>query len=80
MKIKFLGTAAGEGIPALLCNCEICAKARKLGGKNLRSRSQAMIDNEIMIDMPPETYGNLHRFGINLLDIKLRKERETCGN
>ena len=70
MKIKYLGTAAGEGIPAFLCNCEICRKSRLLGGKNLRSRSQALIDNSILIDMPPETYGNLHRFAINLLDIK----------
>ena len=70
MKIKFLGTAAGEGIPALLCNCEICSKSRALGGKNLRSRSQAMIDDIMLIDMPPETYGNFHKFGVNLLDIK----------
>ena len=70
MKIKFLGTAAAEGIPATLCNCDVCRKSRKLGGKNLRSRSQALIDNDILIDMPPETYSNFHRFGIDLLDIR----------
>lgn len=70
MKIKFLGTAAGEGIPAVLCNCEICEKSRRLGGKNLRARSQAMIDDILLIDMPPETYSNFHKHGINLLDIK----------
>lgn len=70
MKIKFLGTAAGEGIPAILCNCEVCSKSRVLGGKNMRSRSQALIDDVMLIDMPPETYSNFHRFGVNLMDIK----------
>ncbi|HPB17500.1 MAG TPA: MBL fold metallo-hydrolase [Clostridia bacterium] len=70
MKIKYLGTAAGEGIPALLCNCEICEKSRALGGKNLRARSQALIDDILLIDMPPETYSNFHRYNIDLLDIR----------
>ncbi len=33
MKLKYLGTAAAEGIPALFCRCEMCAYARKAGGK-----------------------------------------------
>ena len=70
MKIKYLGTAAGEGITALLCNCEICKKSRALGGKNLRARSQALIDDILLIDMPPETYSNFHRYNIDLLNIR----------
>lgn len=70
MKIKYLGTAAAEGIPALLCNCENCQRSRALGGNNLRARTQALIDDDLLIDMPPETYSNLQRFGINLLNIK----------
>lgn len=70
MKIKFLGTAAAEGIPAFLCNCEICERSRLLGGKNLRSRSQAMLDGDLMLDMPPDSFAHTHSFGINLLDIK----------
>ena len=31
MKIKYLGTAAAEGVPAIFCNCETCKEARKLG-------------------------------------------------
>ena len=70
MKIKYLGTAAGEGIPALLCNCDICKRSRDLGGKNLRARSQALIDDTLLIDMPPETYTNFHRYNIDLLNIR----------
>lgn len=70
MKLKFLGTAAGEGIPALLCDCDVCRRSRERGGKNLRARSQAMIDDVLLIDMPPETYSNLHRYRINLLNVR----------
>ena len=33
MKIKYLGTAAAEGITAVFCECETCKKAIELGGK-----------------------------------------------
>ncbi len=33
MKIKYLGTAAAEGIPAMFCKCGNCNRARALGGK-----------------------------------------------
>lgn len=56
MKIKYLGTAAFEGVPALGCNCETCKRARELGGKNIRTRSQALIDDKLLIDFPPDTF------------------------
>ena len=56
MKIRFLGTAAAEGIPALYCSCATCKKARELGGKEFRTRSQAIINDSLMLDFPPETY------------------------
>lgn len=56
MKIKYLGTAAAEGVPALFCDCENCKKSRKLGGRNIRTRSQAIIDDTLLIDFPADTY------------------------
>lgn len=70
MKIQYLGTAAGEGIPGLFCNCETCKKIRKLGGKNLRARTQAVIDEDMLIDYSPDTYFNCLRFGVDLSKIK----------
>lgn len=55
MKIKYLGTAAAEGIPAIFCHCEICKHAREHGGKNIRTRAQALIDDKIMLDLGPDT-------------------------
>lgn len=56
MKIQYLGTAAAEGWPALFCDCDICRRARKIGGKELRTRTQALVDGRILIDFPPDTY------------------------
>lgn len=56
MKIRYLGTAAAEGWPALFCSCPICTQARERGGKNLRTRTQAVLDGELLIDFPPDTY------------------------
>ena len=70
MKIQYLGTAAAEGYPALFCECENCTKAKKLGGKNIRSRSQALIDDKLLIDYNADT--NLHYIThkFNLPNIK----------
>lgn len=56
MKIKFYGTAAAEGIPALFCNCETCQEVRKIKGKDIRTRQQVCVDDFISIDFPPDVY------------------------
>ena len=70
MKIKFLGTAAAEGFPAVFCNCEYCNKARELGGKNIRTRSQSLIDDKILIDFPNDTYSHFLTNGIKGHEIE----------
>lgn len=64
MKVKFLGTAAAEGWPALFCECEACKRAQALGGKNIRTRSSCLIDDIYMVDFPPDTY--MHKLWHNL--------------
>ncbi|WP_442593822.1 MBL fold metallo-hydrolase [Neobacillus sp. D3-1R] len=58
MKIHLLGTSAAEGFPGIFCQCEHCRNARELGGKNIRTRTSAIIDDTLKIDFPPDT--NLH--------------------
>ena len=55
MKITYYGTSASEAWPALFCECEACRLARKYGGKNVRSRSQTLIDDTLLLDFPPDT-------------------------
>ncbi len=56
MKVTYLGTAASEGFPALFCNCSYCNQARALKGKNIRSRSQTLINDDLLIDLPADSY------------------------
>jgi len=70
MKIKFLGTGAAEGIPAIFCECDICEEAKRLGGKNIRTRSQALIDGKILIDFPPDSFYHMIEHQVNLSNIQ----------
>lgn len=56
MKLRYLGTAAAEGCPALFCTCPLCAAARQDGGRDVRTRSQALVDDTLLIDFPADTY------------------------
>lgn len=69
MEIKYLGTAAAEGWPAVFCTCEACTRARALGGKNIRTRSQALVDGAVLLDLPPDTYLHVLREGLALDEI-----------
>ena len=66
MKILYMGTAAAEGWPGLFCSCPICAHARKAGGRNLRTRTQALLDGGLLLDFPPDTYCHTLQYGLNL--------------
>ena len=66
MHLKYLGTAAAEGVPALFCVCETCVKARAAGGRNIRSRSQAIVDGRLLIDYPPDTFMHTAQHGLDL--------------
>ena len=70
MKLQYLGTAAAEGLPALFCDCDVCKKSRELGGKNIRSRSQAIIDDTLLIDFPSDTFYHTVLYNIELSKIK----------
>ena len=64
MKITYFGTAAAEGFPALFCNCEYCNEARRLGGKNIRTRSQTLINDNLLLDFPADTYSHFLQNGV----------------
>lgn len=47
---------AAEGIPALFCNCPLCTYAREHHKREVRTRSQALIDEKLLIDFPADSY------------------------
>jgi len=70
MKLKYYGTAAAEGVPALYCSCDTCKYSKKTGGKNIRTRSQALVNGRLLIDMPPDTLYHYQFLGLPLDDIR----------
>lgn len=70
MKLQYLGTAASEGIPAIFCRCEKCRTAAEKGGRNIRTRSQALVDGRILIDFPADTFWHGIKYGIDFSEIR----------
>lgn len=70
MKIRFLGTGAGEGYPSPWCKCSNCQYAREKGGKNIRNHSGIMIDDDILMDMSGSSNHMATQLGISLDTIK----------
>ena len=70
MHLKYYGTAAAEGIPGMFCTCPVCRESLRLGGKNIRTRSQALVDGRLLIDFPPDTYDHMLRYGLDLPSIE----------
>jgi len=54
MIITFLGTAAANAYPEAFCQCNNCEQARALGGRSLRKRSAALINDDLLIDLGPD--------------------------
>lgn len=55
MELQLLGTGAADGIPGLFSEDRVSQHARQHGGKNLRTRSAALLDRTLKIDLPPDT-------------------------
>lgn len=70
MKLTFNGTSAAEGFPGLFCECEHCQKARILGGKNIRTRSSCLIDEQYLMDFPPDVYMHVLRGNLRLSRVR----------
>lgn len=70
MKLKFLGTAGCTGIPSMYCQCPVCENARKVKGKELRSRSGFVLDEKVAIDFSADSYMNMTRNDVRFGSIK----------
>lgn len=71
MQVKFMGTAASEGIPNPFCNCKVCTHAREHGGANVRTRASVLVDGHLLIDMSPEWSYQLKRENMTARDIDM---------
>jgi phosphoribosyl 1,2-cyclic phosphate phosphodiesterase len=70
MRIKFLGTGASEAIPAMFCRCRICENARKVGGKEMRTRAGVLINDDLMVDFSTDAYWHARNYGLDFTKLK----------
>lgn len=65
MNLTILGSAAAEGWPAMFCRCELCAEARRRGGKDIRRRTSYRLGDHIHIDWGPDTFAACLALGLD---------------
>jgi phosphoribosyl 1,2-cyclic phosphate phosphodiesterase len=65
MKVLLMGTGGADGIPALYGNTRVDEYARQHRGKDIRSRSAALIDDILKIDLGPDTLSQVQRHGVD---------------
>lgn len=71
MRIKFLGTGATEGIPAINCDCAHCTRARQEGGNLVRARNAIIFSlprYELLLDTPPDIRPLLFKNRVRRID------------
>lgn len=71
MNIEFLGTGTSQGVPVVLCDCEVCQSSDT---KDKRLRSSMRIrknDYEILIDVSPDFRAQMLRTDMDKIDAVL---------
>lgn len=69
MKVTMLGTAA-IGYPFAFCNCENCKLARLHKGKSIRKRASILINDDLIIDLGPDTQTAMTMYDKDMGKIK----------
>ncbi len=70
MRFTFLGTASAFGYPQPFCTCADCTKARREGGKNLRKRSTALVNDDLLIDLGPDILTASYMHQVSLTNVR----------
>ncbi len=55
-KLRILGSGDASGIPQAFCDCASCTRARDEGGKHIRTRSSARVDDILHFDLSPDLF------------------------
>jgi phosphoribosyl 1,2-cyclic phosphate phosphodiesterase len=68
--MTFLGTGAANAFPEAFCKCDHCRAARAEGGKSLRKRSAALVNEDLLIDLGPDIMAASHMHGVDLTGVQ----------
>lgn len=70
MRIRFLGTGAAEGVPAIFCNCPVCNEARRNHGKCVRKRAAILVNDDMCVDFGPDIVQAFEEESVNGLELE----------
>ena len=76
MKITVLGSG-GFGYPLAFCDCNYCNGARKLKDKNIRKRASILINDEMLVDLTPDTQTALNMYNKNMSKVDYLLQTHT---
>ena len=76
MKITVLGSG-GFGYPLAFCDCEYCAEARKLKGKNIRKRASILINDEMLVDLTPDAQTSMNMYDKDMSKVDYLLQTHT---
>jgi len=68
LKVRLLGTGGADGIPGLFSDSRVSNYARECGGRDVRTRSSALVDEGLKLDFPPDTFFQVVRDGLRPQD------------
>lgn len=70
MKLTFLGTASATSYPLAFCKCDFCNQARINGGKDLRKRASLLINEDLLVDLGPDTVSASFTYNFSVAEIR----------
>ena len=76
MKITALGSG-GVGYPLAFCDCKYCRGARVLGGKNIRKRASLLVNDEMIIDLTPDSQVSMSMYNKDMGKVKYLLQTHT---
>ena len=62
--------SGGGGLPRAVLQLPGLPEAARLGGRNIRTRSQALINRDLLLDLPPDTYLHKLQNGLDLSEVR----------
>jgi phosphoribosyl 1,2-cyclic phosphate phosphodiesterase len=68
VNIRLLGTGGADGVPGLYSDSRVSQYAREHRGRDIRSRSSALIDECLKLDLGPDTWSQMAREGLDARD------------
>lgn len=70
MKVHLLGTGGADGIPSFFNDSDLSQYALANGGKDIRTRTGAVVDKNLKVDFGPDTFMQAAMQGVRPVDWK----------